>query len=61
MLRKILKLFSNLVWTQRNWEEDYLAQSTDHADLERRIRKLDRREVKAGPFGTVTHNGYKYR
>lgn len=61
MLRKILKLFSNLLWTQRNWEEDYLSQSTDHADLERRIRKLDRREVTHGPFGTITHNGYKYR
>jgi len=61
MLRKILKLFSNLLWTQKNWEEDYLAQSTDHADLERRIRKLDRREVTHGPFGTVQHNGYKYR
>ena len=50
------------LFTTTNWEEDYLkdylSRSTDHADLERRIRQLDRREVKAGPFG-VSHT-YKY-
>jgi|11BtaG_2_1085332.scaffolds.fasta_scaffold02216_3 hypothetical protein len=61
MLRQILKTLSKIFYSTRNWEEDYLSQSTDHADLERRIRKLDRREVTHGPFGTVQHNGYKYR
>ena len=57
MLRKILKLFSNLLWTQKNWEEDYLAQSTDHADLERRIRKLGRSHIMV----TNTDNTYTQR
>ena len=60
-MRFLRKLLSKLFWSEKDWVEDYLSQSTDHADLERRIRKLDRREVTAGPFGTVTHNGYKYR
>ena len=60
-MRFLRKIFKQLLWTQKDWTEDYLSQSTDHADLERRIRKLDRREVTHGPFGTVQHNGYKYR
>lgn len=58
-MRNLLKQLRKLFWTRTNWEEDYLSQSLDHADLERRIRKLDRREVTTGPFGTVTHYGYK--
>ena len=60
-MRFLRKIFKQLLWTQKDWTEDYLSQSTDHADLERRIRKLDRREVTHGPFGTIQHNGYKYR
>jgi hypothetical protein len=60
-MRTLRKLLSKLFRTQKDWTEDYLGQSTDHADLERRIRKLDRREVTHGPFGTIQHNGYKYR
>jgi hypothetical protein len=60
-MRTLRKLLSKLFWSEKDWVNDYLSQSTDHADLERRIRKLDRREVTHGPFGTVQHNGYKYR
>jgi len=60
-MRFLRKLLSKLFWSEKDWVEDYLSQSTDHADLERRIRKLDRREVTHGPFGTITHHGYKYR
>ena len=60
-MRFLRKLLSKLFWSEKDWVEDYLSQSTDHADLERRIRKLDRREVTHGPFGTITHNGYTYR
>ena len=60
-MRFLRKLLSKLFWSEKDWVENYLSQSTDHADLERRIRKLDRREVTHGPFGTITHNSYKYR
>jgi hypothetical protein len=60
-MRTLRKLLSKLFWAEKDWVNDYLSQSTDHADLERRIRKLDRREVTHGPFGTIQHNGYKYR
>ena len=53
MLLSILKSIQKLFWTRRDWQEDYLGRSTDHADLERRIRQLDRGEVQAGPFGPV--------
>ena len=60
-MRFLRKLLSKLFWSEKDWVENYLSQSTDHADLERRIRKLDRREGTHGPFGTITHNSYKYR
>jgi hypothetical protein len=50
-LKKILHSLSKMVWTQRRWDEDYLSQSVDHVDLERRIKQLDRRQVEVGPFG----------
>ncbi len=37
--------------SQRSWEEDYLSQSVDHVDLERRIKQLDRGQIEVGPFG----------
>lgn len=53
-MRFLRKIFKQLFRTQKDWTEDYLGRSTDHADLERRLRQLDRGEVKAGPFGTYT-------
>lgn len=50
-LKKILHSLSKMVWTQRRWDEDYLSQSVDHVDLERRIKQLDRRQIEMGPFG----------
>ena len=50
-LKKILHSLSKMVWTQRRWDEDYLSQSVDHVDLERRSKQLDRRQVEVGPFG----------
>ena len=50
-MRTLLKFFQTLFWTDKDWTENYLSLSTDHADLERRIRQLDRGEIKAGPFG----------
>jgi len=55
-MRTLLKFFQKLFWTDKDWTENYLSQSTDHADLERRIRQLDRGEVKVGPFGTYTQH-----
>ena len=52
-MRTLLKQLKKIFWTSTNWEEDYLSKSTDHADLERRIRQLDRGEIKAGPFGYI--------
>ena len=48
MLRFFKKLF---IFSQRDWNEEYLSRATDHVDLERRIRELDRRQVVTGPFG----------
>ena len=48
MLRFLKKLFT---YTERNWDEEYLSRASDHVDLERRIRELDRRQVVTGPFG----------
>ena len=53
MLSSILKSLKKLFWNKRDWQEDYLGKSTDHAALERRIRQLDRGEVQVGPFGPV--------
>lgn len=47
-LKFLKKLFT---YTERNWDEEYLSNAIDHADLERRIRELDRRQVVTGPFG----------
>ena len=52
-MRTLLKFFQKLFWTDKDWIENYLSQSTDHADLERRIRQLDRGEINAGPFGYI--------
>ena len=56
MLSFLKKLFT---YTERNWDEEYLSRATDHADLERRIRQLDRGEVKVGPFGSYNKQ-YRY-
>lgn len=48
MLSWIKKIFT---YTERDWDEEYLSRATDHADLERRIRELDRRQVITGPWG----------
>ena len=55
-MRPLLKFFKQLFWSNKDWTEDYLSRSTDHADLERRIRQLDRGEIKVGPFGTYTQH-----
>ena len=47
-LQFIKKFFT---YAPKDWDEDYLSQSVDHVDLERRIRELDRRQVVTGPFG----------
>ena len=52
-MRTLLKFFQTLFWTDKDWTENYLSLSTDHADLERRIRQLDRGEINAGPFGYI--------
>jgi hypothetical protein len=52
-MRTLLKFFQKLFWTDKDRIENYLSQSTDHADLERRIRQLDRGEINAGPFGYI--------
>ena len=52
-MRFLRKLLSKLFWSEKDRVEDYLSQSTDHADLERRIRQLDRGEINAGPFGYI--------
>ena len=52
-MRTLLKFIKQLFQSEKDWVESYLGQSTDHADLERRIRQLDRGEVQAGPFGPV--------
>ena len=52
LLKKILsKLYTFMFNDQRRWEEDYLSQSVDHVDLERRIKQLDRGQIEVGPFG----------
>lgn len=43
--------FLKKIFKPRNWQEEYLARSVDHCDLERRIRKLDRGQVQPGLFG----------
>ena len=50
-MRTLREFFKTLFWTERDWQNNYLGNATDHADLERRIRELDRGEVKVGPFG----------
>ena len=57
-MRTLRKVFKKIFQSDREWIEEYLGRSTDHADLERRIRQLDRGEVKVGPFGSYTQ--YKY-
>jgi len=47
----MLRFFKNLFKSQRQLDEEYLSLATDHADLERRFRELDRRQVSAGAFG----------
>jgi len=55
-MRFLRKFFKTLFWSEKDWAENYLGRATDHADLERRIRQLDRGEVKVGPFGTYTQH-----
>ena len=50
-MRTLLKFIKQLFQSEKDWVESYLGQSTDHADLERRIRELDRGEITVGPFG----------
>jgi len=57
-MQSLLKFIKRFFWTDRDWQEHYLASATDHADLERRIRQLDRGEIKIGPFGT--YKQYRY-
>jgi hypothetical protein len=48
--RILVKLFRLSVKESRQrWEEEYLSQATDLADLERRQRRLERGEV-ANPY-----------
>ena len=52
LLKKILSKLNTFMFNdQRTWEEDYLSQSVDHVDLERRIKQLDRGQIEVGPFG----------
>ena len=57
-MQSLLKFFKQLFWTEKDWQEQYLGNATDHADLERRIKQLDRGEIKIGPFGT--YKQYRY-
>lgn len=57
-MRTLLKIFKTIFQSDKDAVEQYLSRATDHADLERRIRQLDRGEVKVGPWGTYTH--YRY-
>lgn len=50
-IKSVLQFFTPK--TQTEIEHDYLSRSTDHADLERRIRKLERGQA---PF-QVQSNG----
>ena len=49
----MLRFLKNIFKSQRQWDEEYLSLATDHADLERRIRELDRRQIVTGPFGAT--------
>ena len=51
LIELLKKLNSAMFSSQRSWEEDYLSQSVDHVDLERRIKQLDRGQIEVGPFG----------
>ncbi|OUV98603.1 MAG: hypothetical protein CBD16_09940 [Betaproteobacteria bacterium TMED156] len=55
MLKFILKLF---LPSQKTFEEKYLEKSTDHSDLERRQRELDRRQFNGGSFRTLYNKFY---
>ena len=53
LLKKLLSKLNTFMFNdQRRWEEDYLSQSVDHVDLERRIKQLDRGTIEVGPFGS---------
>ena len=41
LLKKLLSKLNTFMFNdQRRWEEDYLSQSVDHVDLERRIKPV---------------------
>lgn len=55
MIKRILdKLFGRRIST----EEQYLSQSVDHADLERRLRELDKRQFGGNQFGFLYNRFY---
>jgi len=41
----------------QTWEERYLSQATDHSDLERRLKCLDRNERKESMFVNCYYGG----
>jgi len=56
MIRQILNaLFGK---SATNWQEQYLAQSQDHYDLERRQRELDRGQFNGGRYRSLYQKFY---
>ena len=53
-IKSILNFFAPK--TQREIEHDYLSKSTDHADLERRIKRIERGQA---PFQAHTNNNLR--
>lgn len=52
------KIINFLFTPKKTFEEKYLEQSSDHHDLERRQRELDRRQFNGGSFRTLYNRFY---
>jgi|MGYP001228478432 hypothetical protein len=52
------KIINFLFTPKKTFEEKYLEQSSDHYDLERRQRELDKRQFNGGSFRTLYNRFY---
>ena len=55
---KFSKIINFLFTQKKTFEEKYLEQSSDHYDLERRQRELDKRQFNGGSFRTLYNRFY---
>lgn len=55
MIKRILKAMFR---PKKTFEEKYLEQSSDHYDLERRQRELDKKQFNGGSFRTLYNRFY---